>query len=115
MEHRNPIEEVDRRGHRSEHPYANRTRTAPVTARCDHCRKPLRAGRGIAGPRGAQFDSLGCRTAFVNTTHLKGLQNGLRVARSRFKAAAISRAANTYQNLGGRDWPLVERLLRSLL
>lgn len=88
---------------------------APVIARCDHCRKPLRAGRGIAGPRGAQFDSPSCRNAFVNTGHLKGLQNGLRVARSRFKAATISRAANTYRDLGGRDWPLVERLLRSLL
>jgi hypothetical protein len=88
---------------------------AAVTARCDHCRKPLRAGRGIAGPDGALFDSPSCRNAFVNTAHLKNLMNGHRVARSRFKAAAISRAASTYRNLGGRDWPLVERLLRSLL
>jgi hypothetical protein len=51
----------------------------------------------------------------VNATQLKGLQNGVRVARSRFKAATISRAGTTYRNLGGRDWPLVERLLRSLL
>ena len=89
--------------------------TRAVTARCDHCRKPLRAGREITGPRGAQFDSLSCRTAFVDAAYLKGLQNGLRVARSRLKAAAIARAAHTYRDLGGREWPLVERLLRSLL
>jgi hypothetical protein len=88
---------------------------ASVTARCDQCRKPLRAGRGIAGPGGTQFDTLGCRNAFGNARQLKGLQNGLRVARSRFKAAAIARAGHTYRNLGGREWPLVERLLRSLL
>jgi len=88
---------------------------ASVTARCDHCRKPLRAGRGIAGPGGAQFDTVTCRDAFGNARQLKRLQNGLRVARSRFKAAAIARAGHTYRNLGGRDWPLVERLLRSLL
>jgi hypothetical protein len=89
--------------------------TKAVTARCDHCGKPLRAGRAIAGERGVQFDSPICRTAFADTAYLKGLQNGLRVARSRFKTATIARAANTYRNLGGRDWPLVERLLRSLL
>jgi len=88
---------------------------APVTARCDHCRKRLRAGRGIGGPSGTQFDSPACRKAYLSTTQLKGLQNGLRVARFRFKTAAISRAGSTYRNLGGRDWPLVERLLRSLL
>ena len=86
-----------------------------MPARCDQCRKPLRAGRGIAGPRGAQFDSLTCRNAFASATHLKGLQNGLRVARSRVKSAAIARAETTYQKLGGRDWALVERLLRSML
>jgi hypothetical protein len=86
-----------------------------VTARCDHCRKSLRAGRGLDGPGGTQFDSLTCRNAYLTTAQLKGLQNGLRVARSRLKAAAISRAGSTYQNLGGRDWPLVQRLLRSLL
>jgi hypothetical protein len=88
---------------------------ASVTARCDQCRTPVRAGRGIAGPGGAQFDTLSCRSAFVSATQLKGLQNGLRVARSRLKAAAIARAGHTYRNLDGRDWPLVERLLRSLL
>lgn len=88
---------------------------ASVTARCDQCRKPVRAGRGIAGAGGAQFDTLSCRSAFVSATQLKGLQNGLRVARSRLKAAAIARAGHTYRNLGGGDWPLVERLLRSLL
>lgn len=88
---------------------------APVTARCDHCRKPLRAGRGVEGPGGAQFDSLPCRKAYLSKSALKGLQNGLRVARSRFKAAAISRAGTTYRNLGGRDWPLVEQVFRSLL
>jgi hypothetical protein len=88
---------------------------APVTARCDHCRKPLRAGQGVAGPRGTQFDSLTCRKGYVTTLQLKSLQNGLRVARSRWKAAAIARAGGTYRHLGGRDWPLVERLLRSLL
>jgi hypothetical protein len=93
----------------------DRARTASVTARCDQCRKPLRAGRGIAGPGGAQFDTPSCRNAFVHAGQLKDLQNGLRVARSRFKAAAITRAGHTYRSLGGRDWPLVERLLRSLL
>ena len=88
---------------------------APVTARCDHCRKPLRAGQGVEGPGGTQFDSLSCRKAYVSKCELKGLQNGLRVARSRFKAAAIARAATTYRNLGGRDWPLVEQVCRSLL
>jgi hypothetical protein len=86
-----------------------------MTARCDYCRKPLRAGCGVAGPRGTQFDSTACRKAYLSTAQLKALQNGLRVARSRLKAAAISRAAGTYRNLGGRDWPLVEQLLRSLL
>jgi hypothetical protein len=88
---------------------------APVTARCDHCRKPLRAGRDIAGPGDTQFDSVTCRKAYVTTLQLRGLQNGVRVARSRLKAGLISRAAGTYRHLGGRDWPRVERLLRSLL
>jgi hypothetical protein len=86
-----------------------------MTARCDHCRKPLRAGRVVAGPGDTQFDTVVCRKAYVTTVQLKGLQNGVRVARSRFKGGVISRAAGTYRNLGGRDWPLVERLLRSLL
>jgi hypothetical protein len=86
-----------------------------MTARCDYCRKPLRAIRSVDGPRGTQFDSLACRKAFGRVTQLKGLQNGLRVARSRLKATAISRAGDAYRNLGGRDWPLVERLLRSIL
>jgi hypothetical protein len=86
-----------------------------VTARCDHCRKPLRAGRAVAGPGDSQFDTATCRKAYVTTLQLKGLQNGIRVARSRFKGGVISRAAGTYRHLGGRDWPLVERLLRSLL
>lgn len=86
-----------------------------MTARCDDCRKPLRAGLGVEGPGGTQFDSLSCRRAYVGKSELKGLQNGLRVARSRFKAAAISRAGTTYRSLGGRDWPLVEQVLRSLL
>jgi hypothetical protein len=51
----------------------------------------------------------------VSTQELKGLQNGMRVARSRLKAAVIGRAGGAYRRLGGRDWPLVERLLRSLL
>ena len=86
-----------------------------MTARCDHCRKSLRAGRGLDGPNGTQFDSLACRKGYLSAAQLKGLQNGLRVARSRLKAATIARAAVTYRTLGGRDWPLVERLLRSLL
>jgi len=88
---------------------------AKVTARCDHCRKPLRAGRGIAGPNGTQFDSAACRKGYVSAAQLRGLQNNLRVARTRFKAAAISRAGGTYRNLGGQNWALVEQLLRSLL
>ena len=86
-----------------------------MTARCDECGKPLRAGGGITGPRGTQFDSVACRKVYLSSTQLKALQNGLRVARSRLKAATISRAAGIYRNLGGRDWPLVEELLRSLL
>jgi hypothetical protein len=86
-----------------------------VTARCDHCRKPLGAGRGVSGPGDTQFDSVTCRKAYGSTLQLKGLQNGVRVARSRLKAGVISRAEGTYRRLGGRDWALVERLLRSLL
>jgi hypothetical protein len=93
----------------------DRAQVAPVTARCDQCRKPLRAGCGVEGSGGTQFDSLTCRKAYVSKSELKGLQNGLRVARSRFKAAAISRAGSSYRKLGGRDWPLVEQVLRSLL
>jgi hypothetical protein len=51
----------------------------------------------------------------MSKSELKSLQNGLRVARSRLKAAAIARAGISYRNLGGRDWPLVEQVLRSLL
>jgi len=51
----------------------------------------------------------------VSAAQLRGLQNNLRVARTRFKAAAISRAGGTYRNLGGQNWALVEQLLRSLL
>ena len=86
-----------------------------MTARCDHCRQPVRVGRGLEGPGGTQFDSLTCRKAYVSTCELKGLQNGSRVARSRLKTAAIARAAIVYRNLGGREWPLVEQVLRSLL
>jgi hypothetical protein len=86
-----------------------------VTARCDQCRRALRAGRGVSGPNGTQFDSLACRKGYLSVAQLRALQNSLRVARTRFKAAAISRAGGTYRNLGGRDWALVERLLRSLL
>ncbi|HXH82037.1 MAG TPA: hypothetical protein VNN07_03820 [Candidatus Tectomicrobia bacterium] len=90
-------------------------RTASLTARCDHCRKVLRAGRSIEGPGGTQFDSLACRKAHASTAELKRLQNGLRVARSRLKTAAIARAGTSYRTLGGRDWALVEQVLRSLL
>ena len=86
-----------------------------VTARCDQCRKPLRAGRSLTGPRDTQFDSADCRHAYVSTAELRRLQNGHRVARSRLKTATISRAGVAYRSLGGRDWPLVERLLRSIL
>jgi hypothetical protein len=86
-----------------------------MTARCDYCRKPLRAGRSLEGPGGTQFHSAECREAFSSTAPLKGLQNSVRVARSRLKAAAIARAGGTYRTLGGRDWPIVERLLRSIL
>ena len=88
---------------------------ASVAARCDHCRKVLRASRSIDGPGGTQFDSLVCRQAHTSKTELKRLQNGLRVARSRLKTAAIKRAAISYRNLGGRDWVLVEQVLRALL
>jgi hypothetical protein len=67
-------------------------RRPAVTARCDHCRKPIRAGRGVAGTGDTQFDSVPCRDAHVGALRLKGLQNGVRVARSRFKAGVISRA-----------------------
>jgi hypothetical protein len=92
-----------------------RDRMPEVTARCDNCRKPIRVGRGIDGPDNSQFDTVTCRKAYMGTLQLKGLENSVRVARSRFKAGVISRAGGTYRHLGGRDWPLVERLLRSLL
>jgi hypothetical protein len=88
---------------------------APVSARCDECRKPIRAGRGIEGPEGTHFDSLPCRKAYISKSQLKILENRLRVARSRLKAAVIAHASSSYQSLGGRDWPIVEQLLRSLL
>jgi hypothetical protein len=84
-------------------------------SRCDYCRKIIRAGRGIEGPAGTQFDSVTCRKAYLGQSELKSLQNRLRVARSRLKAAAIAHAGASYRNLGGRDWPLVEQVLRSLL
>ena len=86
-----------------------------VTARCDHCRKVLRAGRSIGGPGGTQFESLACRKAHISQSELRRLQNSLRVARSRLKMAAIARARTSYRKLGGRDWVLVEQVLRSLL
>jgi hypothetical protein len=86
-----------------------------ATARCDQCRKPIRAGRGLFGPDDTQFDSADCRHAYLRTAQLRRLQNSHRVARSRVKAAIISRAGVAYRALGGRDWPLVERLLRSIL
>jgi hypothetical protein len=92
-----------------------RVRMRGVTARCDHCRKSINAGRGIPGPSDTQFDAIACREAYVGTLQLKGLQNGVRVARSRFKTGVISRAGQTYRRIGGRDWPLVARLLQSLL
>src|SRR5438270_518515 len=49
---------------------------APVTARCDHCRKPLRAGRGIGGPSGTQFDSPVCRKAHVSATQPVATKGG---------------------------------------
>jgi hypothetical protein len=90
-------------------------RLAPMTARCDQCGKPLRAGRVVGSPDGMQFDSLTCRKAYSETAQMRALQNVLRVARSRLKATAITRAASIYRHLGGRDWPLVERVLRAIL
>jgi hypothetical protein len=69
----------------------------------------------VDGPDGTQFDSVTCHKAFVSAARLKALQNSVRVARSRSKALAIAHAAEVYRHLGGRDWPLVERLLRSIL
>jgi hypothetical protein len=86
-----------------------------MRARCDHCRRLLRSGRVVTGPGGLQFDSLRCREQHQSTAQLKTLQNGLRVARSRLKAATIVRSAVIYRRLGGREWPLVERLLRAIL
>ena len=90
-------------------------RRRQATARCDHCRKPLRAGRGLTGPGDTQFDSTACRHKYLSTAELRRLQNGHRVARSRLKTATIYRAGVAYRSLGGREWPLVERLLRSFL
>jgi hypothetical protein len=86
-----------------------------ATARCDQCRKALRAGRGLEGPGGVQFDSLTCRKTYISQSELRKLQNALRVARSRLKATAIARAGISYRTLGGRDWRVVEQVLRSLL
>jgi hypothetical protein len=84
-------------------------------SRCDYCGKAIRAGRGIEGPGGTQFDSVTCRKAYMGRSELKSLQNRLRVARSRLKVAAIAHAGTSYRKLGGRDWPLVEQVLRSVL
>jgi hypothetical protein len=84
-------------------------------ARCDQCRRPLRAHRVISGPDGLQFDSVRCRTLYLNARQLKSLENTVRVARSRLKAKTIERAVGLYRHSGGRDWVLVERLLRSVL
>jgi hypothetical protein len=73
-----------------------------VTARCDHCRKPIRAARGIRGPGDTQFDSVTCREAYVATLQLKGLQNSMRVARSRFKSRVICRMGPPIARSGGK-------------
>lgn len=86
-----------------------------MTARCDYCRKPLRAGRVVSDSGGLQFDSLRCRKRYVIAAQFRSLQNASRVARSRLKAIAILRAGRSYRELGGRDWALTERLLRAVL
>lgn len=86
-----------------------------MIARCEYCRKTIRAGRAISTPTGLLFDSLRCRDRYMRKTRVKGLQNAMRVARSRLKARAISRAAAVYQDLGGKDWLKVEEILQALL
>lgn len=85
-----------------------------MKARCDFCRKPLRADRVVSGSGVLQFDSLGCRERHLIAV-LRNLQNASRVARGRVKATAISRADRLYRELGGRDWSLTQRLLRAIL
>jgi hypothetical protein len=86
-----------------------------MRARCDQCRRPLRTNRVIPGPDGLQFDSEKCRRLYLNARQLKSLENTVRVARSRLKAKTITRAVDLYRASGGRESPLVERLLRSVL
>jgi hypothetical protein len=86
-----------------------------MKARCDYCRKPLRAGRVVSGPGGLQFDSVRCGERHLIAAQFRNLQNASRVARSRLKASAIARGGRVYRELGGRDWSLTERLLRALL
>ena len=86
-----------------------------MKARCDYCRKPLRAGRVVSGPGGLQFDSVPCRERHLVAAQFRNPQNALRVARSRLKASAIARVGRLYCELGGRDWSLTERLLRAIL
>jgi hypothetical protein len=92
----------------------NRSAVA-ANARCDYCRRVLRADRIVPGPGGLQFDSVKCRQGYVSAAPVKALQNGLRVARSRLKGGTIARAGALYRSLGGRQWSLVERLLRAVL
>lgn len=86
-----------------------------MSARCEYCRKTIRAGRAISTPTGLLFDSLRCRDRYLRGRRLKDLQNAMRVARSRLKARAISKAEALYQELGEKDWPTVEEFLRALL
>jgi hypothetical protein len=86
-----------------------------MKARCDYCRKLLRAGRVVPGSGGLQFDSVRCEERHLIAAQFRNLQNALRVARSRLKASAIVRVGRVYRELGGRDWSLMERLLRAIL
>lgn len=83
--------------------------------RCEYCKKPIRAGKAISAPGGLLFDSFRCRDRHLRKMRFEALRNTVRVARSRLKVRAISRAGALYRGLGGRDWPEVEELLRALL
>ncbi len=86
-----------------------------MNLRCAYCKKAIPAGKAISHPTGLHFDSVRCRDQYLASAPVKGLQNVVRVARSRQKSAIISKAKVVYRGLRGRDWPKVEQLLRAVL
>lgn len=85
-------------------------------ARCDYCRKTVRANaRAVVTPGGLLFDSPRCQKRYADRALVRGLANAVRVARSRLKTRTVQRAHSVYRTIGGRDWPKVKLLLGSVL